>query len=81
MSNTNTPNSTPIEYMRGQGAFFPAQPTVAQNTQSSNSATSAIQVATVQTTAPTSPMTGQLWFNQSSGQLYVYNGAQWQPAA
>lgn len=33
----------------------------------------------VQVTAPTNPYVGELWFNQPTGQLEVWNGAAWVP--
>lgn len=33
----------------------------------------------IQATAPTTPNTGDLWFNTNTGQLMVYNGTAWAP--
>ena len=33
------------------------------------------------TSAPTAPLTGELWFDTSNGQLKVYNGSAFEPTA
>lgn len=35
------------------------------------------QLADVSSTQPSSPVTGQLWYNTSNGQLNVYDGSSW----
>jgi hypothetical protein len=42
-----------------------------------NSAIAAVPGATYGTTAPTSPVTGSLWFNPTSGDLQIWSGSAW----
>jgi hypothetical protein len=36
-------------------------------------------VATYQTSSPSSPVTGQIWVNSTSDEVFVWSGVNWEP--